>query len=256
MFATVVVILQSPYTGGEAHLSHGGLSTVIDHSKNSLLSTSVMAWYTDVMHEIKPITSGYRLALSYNLVHTTTTIRPSIPGTHPAGQQLRNIFQTWENQGYAGPQKIIYLLDHRYSRANFNGSALKGSDSHQIALLNLVAKECGFNVGLANIESHVTGAAIDDGPDRWSKRCAYDHEDDRDATEYDMLEVYEREWSITNLVDLDGDLIADTVFSEEGARETIPADLQRQVERGPVDEAEYEGYQGNVSRFPLSALLC
>lgn len=250
MFATVVVILQSPYTGGEAHLAHGGLSTVIDHSKNSLLATSVMAWYTDVTHEIKPITSGYRLALSYNLVHTTTTLRPSIPGSHPAGQQLRNIFMSWKSQGYLGLQKIIYLLDHRYSRANLKGSALKGGDSHQIALLNVVAKECGFNVGLANIESHLSGSANDDGGGYdgrgYGRRCAYDDEDEEDDDDLSMVEVFETEWSITNLVDMDGDLITDTFYVADDSNETIPADLQKQVESGPVDEQEYEGYQGNV----------
>lgn len=256
MFATVIIILQSPYTGGEAHLTHGGQSAVVDHSKNSFISTSVMAWYTDVTHEIKPITSGYRLALSYNLVHTTTTIRPSIPGSHRAGQVFRHIFQSWRSQGYSGLQKIIYLLDHRYSRANFHGGALKGSDSHQIALIEGIAHECGFEVGLANVESHLSGAPSRD-PDRDGWRDPYDDgygysdedENDGGSSDITMAEVFETEWSVTNLVDLDGNEIVDELYCDDNEDETIPVDLQEQVESGPVDEEEYEGYQGNVSKY-------
>ena len=79
MFASIVVVLPSTFIGGTAHLSHGSLSVVYDCSQDSsLLKTTVLPWYTDVMHEIKPITSGYRLALTYNLVHTTSALRPSL----------------------------------------------------------------------------------------------------------------------------------------------------------------------------------
>lgn len=239
----MIIILQSPFTGGEAHLSHGGLSTVIDHSKNSLLSTSVMAWYTDVTHEIKPITSGYRLALSYNLIHTTTSIRPSLPSTHHAALQLKEILESWIEEGYTGPQKIVYLLEHRYSQANLRGSALKGSDAHQVGMVNIVAEAAGFRVGLANLECYLLGIAEDEG--------GYDHgwgrPSQQNAKDYSMLEVEEKECSITNLVDMDGNEIAPSIVLGEETDETIPADLEKQVEAGPVDEAEYEGYQGNVS---------
>jgi preprotein translocase subunit SecG len=74
MFATIVVVLLSHFTGGRAHLSHGGISKVFDSGGSSLTKTTVLAWYTDVMHEIvsfyimasvpelsqkqKPVTSG------------------------------------------------------------------------------------------------------------------------------------------------------------------------------------------------------
>lgn len=274
MFATIIVILPSPFTGGAVHLSHGGLSTVMDFSAESLLSTSVMAWYTDVTHEVKPITSGYRLALSYNLIHTTTTLRPSLPSTHSAALQLKNIFLSWRNEGYDGLQKIIYLLDHRYSKANLNGSALKGMDSHQIALLNAIAEECGFRIGLASIESHVKGKAYDDdGPERKENPTRHlncygypycEHtgdsdedsddwysevsKDDRDPHGFEMQEDdQEAEMSITDLVDLEGTRITGWLRCHEEDGETIPEDLQTQVENGPVDEAEYQGFQGNVS---------
>ncbi|KAG6805401.1 hypothetical protein H0H93_004866, partial [Arthromyces matolae] len=70
MFATAIIVLPSLYTGGEVHVSHSSTTKVLDFASHSLLSTALLAWYTDVVHEVKPLKSGYRLALSYNLIHT------------------------------------------------------------------------------------------------------------------------------------------------------------------------------------------
>ena len=53
-------------------VSHASTTKTIDFSPNSLISTAVLAWYTDVKHEVKPVTSGYRLALTYNLIHVAS----------------------------------------------------------------------------------------------------------------------------------------------------------------------------------------
>jgi hypothetical protein len=52
MFATLIIVLPTEFTGGDAHLSHSGISTVINSSAESLSKTTVLSWYTDVMHEI------------------------------------------------------------------------------------------------------------------------------------------------------------------------------------------------------------
>jgi hypothetical protein len=62
MFATMIIILPSAYTGGQVHVSHSNQKQTFDFSSTSLSSTAVLAWYTDVKHEVKPVTSGYRLA--------------------------------------------------------------------------------------------------------------------------------------------------------------------------------------------------
>jgi hypothetical protein len=52
MFATLIVVLPSKFAGGDAHLSHAGNNLVFNTSNDSLKKTSVLAWYTDVMHEV------------------------------------------------------------------------------------------------------------------------------------------------------------------------------------------------------------
>lgn len=75
MFATIIIVLLSSYSGGQVHVSHSASSHLYDLAPSSASATSVLAWYTDVIHEVKPITSGYCLALSYNLIHTSQEFR-------------------------------------------------------------------------------------------------------------------------------------------------------------------------------------
>ncbi|KAG8921757.1 hypothetical protein FRC01_014909 [Tulasnella sp. 417] len=253
MFATIVVVLPSSFTGGVAHLSHAGQSTIVDQGAGSLASTSVMAWYTDVMHEIKPIQSGYRLALSYNLIHTTTSLRPALTDTSEGIERLREILLSWKQhlQDEDSPEKIIYLLQHRYSHANYRGSALKGRDAQTVAILDSIGKEIGFRVGLALVECHLRGGADDGGNDYYAPPVGCWSSDDGIASEdLNFLETYETSMTITELVDLDGVLLKKklklTEEDEDGVGvEFIPADLREVVESGPHDAQEYEGYQGN-----------
>ena len=158
MFATVIIVLPSEFSGGEVHLSHAGKSAAYDCSKDSTFATTVLAWYTDVMHEVKPIASGYRLALSYNLIHTTRNLRPSVSAISAASDELETLLKRWDRDfGSYAIDRIFYLLDHQYSQDNLSGSALKGSDAHTVAALSTLAAKFGFGLGLANVTCRVTG---------------------------------------------------------------------------------------------------
>lgn len=243
MFATIVVVLPSPFSGGALHLSHGSLSTVYDCSSKSLLETTVLAWYTDVMHEVKPITGGHRLALSFNLIHTTTSLRPALSGQTDVVDKLRHVLLSWKQDDWGNaPQKIVYLLDHKYSLANLRGSALKGGDAQIVALLDLLAKQHGFRLGLAHVVCYVTGEADDD----YGYRRGYCHYDDEDNDGYvSMAEVTHTELNIEHLVDLDGRVINDRL-AFEAEDEAIPAGFDEVLQDGDYDKQEYEGYMGNV----------
>lgn len=92
MFATVIIVLPSQYTGGQVHVSQSSAAKVIDLAPISLHSTSVLAWYTDVVHEVKPVTLCYRLALSYNLVYASPGVpRPTLPDMDGAVAQLYHV---------------------------------------------------------------------------------------------------------------------------------------------------------------------
>lgn len=68
MFGTLVICLPSLHTGGEVVLVHGKKQRTIETDKASAFDLSALAWCSGVQHEIRPVTSGYRLVLTYNLV--------------------------------------------------------------------------------------------------------------------------------------------------------------------------------------------
>jgi predicted 2-oxoglutarate/Fe(II)-dependent dioxygenase YbiX len=79
MFGTLVVCLPSRHEGGELIVRHDGQTETIDFSKKeSQFKTQYAAFYADCEHEIKPITSGYRVCLVYK-------VRSSPPPTKTTG---------------------------------------------------------------------------------------------------------------------------------------------------------------------------
>ncbi|KAL1752725.1 hypothetical protein FB107DRAFT_277457 [Schizophyllum commune] len=214
MFATIIIVLPSPFTGGAAHLSHGNLSEVFDCSANSAHQTTVLAW-------LSPRVVIQRLS--------------HLPTNHSAVTALRHVLLSWKQMNRLdAPRKMIYLLHHQYSQANKTGSALKGLDAHKMAILQMLAKQHGFRLGLASLETYIAGSADDEfgGYGGYSRRVSFG-------------DVGEQSTKITNLTDLDGHLIKDVVDFDEENNECIPRELTDAVENGKVDKEEYEGYSGN-----------
>lgn len=263
MFATVVIILPSRYTGGQVHVSHGNKPLVFDYASSSLLSTAVLAWYTDVTHEVKPVESGYRLALSYNLIQGNAAIsRPVVPNMASAVSRVRDILQKWSKGLYESSSNIVaYLLQHQYSHFSLaRGSiCLKGEDAHLVAHLRDVASELGFKLCLASLQYHVSGSSDDYGYGSWGKRgrygrCYYDRYDDDDEDDGSvppMDEVYDSSLCLENIVNLDGTSIMPSRTFSLGSESLVPANAFDEVE---PDDKTYEGYTGNVSSQPLFLL--
>ncbi|KIJ69261.1 hypothetical protein HYDPIDRAFT_81166 [Hydnomerulius pinastri MD-312] len=252
MFATIIIILPSQYTGGQVHVTHGSLKEVFDFSSNSAFSTSLLARYTDVVHEVKPITSGYRLALSYNLIHTSRGVLPSPPNIDSAISTVRKNFSRWAgDRYYETGNMVIYLLSHQYSEANVKegATALKGRDAHLIAQVRDVADETDVMLCLANIELYMTGSPDDHGDMYYHKRSrfesyGYDGYAGRRGRIPGMEQEYNRELSLKTVVDLNGERLLDDSTIRLSEEDSIPENAFDDV--GDPDEVDYEGYQGNV----------
>ena len=76
MVGSLVVSLPSVHTGGALVISHQGQSATFRGSKSTL---SLVAFYSDCRHEVRPVTSGHRITLTYNLLADGSTGRPA-PG--------------------------------------------------------------------------------------------------------------------------------------------------------------------------------
>jgi len=58
-----VVVLPSPYAGGELITRHKGREARLDLRRDGPSEIAFAAFYADCRHEMLPIASGYRLAL-------------------------------------------------------------------------------------------------------------------------------------------------------------------------------------------------
>ncbi|KAF8908584.1 hypothetical protein CPB84DRAFT_1744211 [Gymnopilus junonius] len=235
---------------GQVVVSHASIIKTFDFAPNSLLSTALLAWYTDVKHEVTEVTSGYRLALSYNFIHDSSgnSPLPGLPQMDEPLASLRRILRKWMEGKYDNvPNLMAYLLDYQYSTANLRvgWKALKGVDAHRVAFLRTVAGELGFKVGLASLEHNVVGEADDygEGYYRRGRHDYYDeYSDDRGTP--DMLEVTDTSTKITGLVDLEGRVLISVGKISIDPDELIPKDPFEGVN---PDKTEYEGYTGNAA---------
>ena len=121
MFATLVVALPSSFAGGELVVRHKGREVRLDLCCNDPAETAFAAFYADCVHEVLPVTKGYRLSLVYNLVRGGRG-RPPEPPDY-AGEQARvaALLQAWRHAerrpGDASPEKLVYPLEHAYTIA-------------------------------------------------------------------------------------------------------------------------------------------
>jgi hypothetical protein len=226
MFATMIILLPSRYTGGEIHLTHASETQVIDFSASSLAKTAVLAWYTDVLHEVKPVTSGYRLALSFNMIHTSPDKPLPTVSSHADGPcaKLRRVLCEWKERS-GGPDSIAYLLKHQYSEADFRrgASRLKGEDSQRMAFVRAATEGLDYAILLAKVEYRVSE------PDEYG--CC----DDEDR----YINI-----TISNVVDLNGQAVLNGYSSMDIDEDCF---LPKNALQDVRPDGEHEEFTGNVS---------
>jgi hypothetical protein len=201
---------------------------------------------------VKPLTTGYRLALSYNLIHTSPGVpRPTLPDMHTGVSTLRDVLRKWSHGKYADEPEtkfVAYLLKHRYNEVNLKMTALKGEDAHKISHLRDVAEELGFIVCLANVSYSVLGVPDDPHCGYWRrKRARYNYESEDSEVAPSMGDIIDSSLNMEKLVDLMGR----PLISISGR---LPLNDENLIPENPFedlepDETEYEGYTGNVRRL-------
>ena len=81
MFGSLVVCLPTQFCGGALITRHDGREVPFDWSsslQNPLQSVCWAAFFSDVEHEVFPVTEGYRVTLTYNLYSNTQLDIPGI----------------------------------------------------------------------------------------------------------------------------------------------------------------------------------
>lgn len=228
MFATVVVILPSAFEGGHLYLSHSGQTKICDVSDESAFRTSIISWYADVDHDVKPITSGYRLALSFSLTGPTGLPRPTLSGFSHTLASVRRVLMSWRQSDKA-PKKLVYLLDQEYSSDDFDTEDFERTDGYRIATLNSLARQCRFKIYFSKAALHKIACVSAENP-------------------YAFMEGEKPRVSLTvkDIVDIDGDSVD---FAGESIEFSHPGDfIPRPLDARAPKESIYPGHVGTVSR--------
>ena len=196
MFATLLVCLPSRHKGGTLVVSHDGESKEIDFdTKAGAFNIQYAAFYTDCQHEIKPVTSGYRVCFVYNLTLARSKRQPSAPAHSSKVEQVTALLSKVFTR--TSPDKIAIPLAHEYSQAGLSPDMLKGTDRSCVEVLMRAADQLGYQLHLALLTHHQTGSVENEWEyeDRWSSKG------DDDA---EMGEVYEESLSLNYWIDAQG----------------------------------------------------
>ncbi|UNI17917.1 hypothetical protein JDV02_004224 [Purpureocillium takamizusanense] len=237
MFGTLVVCLPSAHGGGDVVVKHCGQAKLLS---SSATAQSYLAWYSDVSHEVLPVTSGYRWVLTFNLTLDTSIERPLVGGHQSQMRAVRQILTGWLGVAPESRQNkcLLHVLDHDYTEANMSIGALKARDLAQVQALRDLSTELGYEVFLGLLTKEELGT-LDADYDHYH----YDHyDDDDDESEeggfHDLADVCSTNHSFKTLFGLDGRMIAQEV---DLAEDDLLTD-------GYFDDRECEedrGYTGN-----------
>jgi hypothetical protein len=251
MVATLVIGLPSVHEGGELIVSHNGQQhEIIFAGAASGYELSHAAFYADCQHEVRPVRSGYRLCLTYNVTLAGSRGKGGItaPSFEPMATAIGELLNDWSD--YTDAEKIAVTLDHRYTQDGLTIDKLKGIDRARADVLFEAAEKSDCVAHLALMTLWQTGSS-EGGYDQYSygHRRGYHHSDDEDDAEYDnttnqyaMGEIFDDSLSADHWSDRMGNKVClrDIVFSAD----EIVAD-QAMDETEPNCE-DFEGFTGNA----------
>ncbi|KAH7068099.1 hypothetical protein BKA63DRAFT_106173 [Paraphoma chrysanthemicola] len=162
MFGTLIVCLPSLHTGGEVRLVHNGKERTISTASTSAFELTALAWYSDVQHEIMPVTSGYRLVLTYNLVQNQMYPKQTAAALDTTAANLGQLLRTWD-QHFPWLESFIYPLEHRYTENSLSLRNLKGQDAAKCRYLEQLCSKHGVYWYLAQMTKEEEDDYYSDG---------------------------------------------------------------------------------------------
>ena len=87
MFGSLVIVFPTKHTGGILTFRHSGQEWSLDSgaliAEQSEPSVAYATFYSDVEHEVLPVTQGYRITLTYNLYFAPNSSQFSGPAGNP-----------------------------------------------------------------------------------------------------------------------------------------------------------------------------
>ncbi|WP_407166009.1 2OG-Fe(II) oxygenase [Bradyrhizobium sp. ORS 111] len=185
MFATLVLVLPSAHSGGELVVKHLGREIVLDARPEEPSEIGFAAFYADCVHEVRPVKTGCRLALVYNLRFVGKERALKAPDYRSEHGRVVGLLRNWA-RAEEEPDKLILPLEHVYTPAELSFNALKGADAGMASVLVRAAAEAGCDLHLVLVSIEESGSAEHTpyyGRRRWSR--------DEDE-EFEVAEIFDR----------------------------------------------------------------
>lgn len=241
MFGTLAIGLPSSHAGGALAVRFDGREAVADFSPTaSNYKIPYVAFFADCDHEIKPVTSGYRVVLVYNLVYAAGTKKTAVPKIATQASEIANLLRTMAKTKLDNPKVI--LLEHQYTPANFSLASLKQHDQPRAQALLMAADQAGYFARLGLVTHYLMGDMEEKnyGYRGRSRRYRDDYEEENRLGSGTMGEVYETSTSIKHWAHETGPGLGDLSIEKEDliTDETLG--------KGEPIEKEEEGYTGNA----------
>lgn len=259
MIGTLVVSLPSRFTGGEMLIEHHDERMRVGGSETHL---TLAAFYGDCRHEIRPVKSGYRAVLTYNLLvqgQATASSVGTAPNIEALTRRVRAFFERpspprWPGDRERGtPDRLVYLLDHEYTQRGLAWNRLKGADAQRVVALQGVAERLDCEISLALADVHETWACEQDAPGygyghrEWGYDEDQEDEDEDDAgsgSEPELTDLIDRDVELRHWVDRHGKTLSRSKGIGGGVSDHELCYTKPSVEFEPF-ESEHEGYMGN-----------
>lgn len=265
MFGTLIVGLPSNHTGGELQIRFDGKEKINSFSEpSSNYKIPFIAFFADCEHEIKPITSGYRVSLVFNLIQSNSTQQISLSEMgNQIGQMSTLLLSLLHDPSDLNAldvcTPIAILLEHQYTPANFSFNSLKHHDKPRAELILEAANKAGYYAELGLVTHYKMGELEDDGYDGYDDRYGNEDNDSDDATMGEVFEEYTtiEHWSNGLLPSLGTlhidteDLIADFEIGDDNP---IEKDEERYTGNAGMT-VEYWYHYGAVILWPKSEHL-
>jgi len=111
--------------------------------------SSYMAFFADCEHEVLPVTHGYRLCPTYNLVYTGGGSPPNLPDAMALEPVVRAL-EAWRGDPQ-GPLKLLIPLSHLYTVEGLSCDLLKSGDRSATTTLIAAARRTNIMIHLGQL---------------------------------------------------------------------------------------------------------
>lgn len=195
MFATLVLVLPSLHSGGELVIRHLGREVVLDPRPEESSEIGFAAFYADCVHEVRPVVTGCRLALVYNLCFPGKRRRlPKAPDYRVEQTRVAELLRSWAD-AEDEPDKLILPLEHAYTPAELSFGALKGADAGVASVLVKAAAEADCDLHLALVSIEESGSADSTG---YYGGRGWDGDNEEGEEEFEVAEVFDRALTLSD----------------------------------------------------------